>query len=297
MFSKNTFLHLRIPFSYFLLPVFLFALASSPNQIQHRILWVFVTLHFFLYPASNGYNSYFDKDEKSIGGLKNPPPVSKGLYWMSLLFDAIAIALAVIKLSLLFAVMVFIYGLVSKAYSHPMIRLKKYAVTGWIVTGFFQGFFTFLMCYVGLNNYYLSSAFEIQAVFPAALATLMLWANYPLTQVYQHEEDALHGDRTMSLMLGIQGTFYFAAIFFGLTAIGFVVYFGMFYQTRQMVAFFIALMPVVLYFSYWFLKVWKNSETADFRHAMRMNFISATSLIVFFGWLLFDTRNIGQYLF
>ena len=297
MFSKSTLLHLRIPFSYFLLPVFLFALASSPNQIQHRILWVFVILHFFLYPASNGYNSYFDKDEKSIGGLKNPPPVSKGLYWMAQLFDAIAVVLAVINVSVLFAVMVFIYGLVSKAYSHPMIRLKKYAITGWIVTGFFQGCFTFLMCYVGLNNYYISSALELQAIFPAALTTLMLWANYPLTQVYQHEVDARHGDGTMSLMLGKNGTFYFAAVFFGLTALGFVIYFTMFYQTRHIMAFFIALAPVVLYFSYWFLKVWKNPEAADFRHAMRMNFISATCLIIFFGWLLFDTRNIGQYLF
>ena len=91
MFSKSTFLHLRIPFSYFLLPVYLFSLSASPNLNESKLLWVFVILHFFLYPASNGYNSYFDKDEKSIGGLKNPPPVTKGLYWLSLLLEVSAI--------------------------------------------------------------------------------------------------------------------------------------------------------------------------------------------------------------
>jgi 4-hydroxybenzoate polyprenyltransferase len=297
MFSKSTWLHLRIPFSYFLLPVFLFAVAVSPNLILHRLTWIFITLHLFLYPASNGYNSYFDKDEKSIGGLKNPPPVSQGLYGTALSFDAVAILVAVLQVSMTFAVMVLIYGLVSKAYSHPMIRLKKYPVAGWLVTGSFQGFFTFMMCYIGLNNFEWTSALQPQAMMPAALTSLMLWANYPMTQVYQHEEDALHGDRTLSLMLGIRGTFYFAALFFGLTSLGFVYYFDLYYETRQALAFLIALCPVVLYFGIWFLRVWHDPSKADFRSTMRLNFISATCLIAFFVWLLFDTRNVGSYLF
>src|ERR1700741_5295092 len=119
MLSKSALLHLRIPFSFFLMPVYLFALCISPNVSINSLLWSFVIIHLLLYPASNGYNSYFDKDEKSIGGLKNPPPVNKSLYYTSLLFDAAAIILAFLKISLLFAIMIFIYGLISKAYSHP----------------------------------------------------------------------------------------------------------------------------------------------------------------------------------
>jgi len=297
MFSKSTLLHLRIPFSYFLLPIFLFAVAVSPNLILHRLTWIFIILHLFLYPASNGYNSYFDKDEKSIGGLKNPPPVTVGLYWVALLFDAAAIALAVVQVSMTFAVMVLVYGLISKAYSHPSIRLKKYPITGWLVTGFFQGFFTFQMCYLGLNNFELSSALQFQAMLPASLTSLMLWANYPMTQVYQHEEDARHGDRTLSLMLGVRGTFYFAALFFGLTTLGFAYYFLLYYNSRHAWAFLVALSPVVLYFGFWFLSVYRNPAKADFGNTMRLNFISASCLILFFVWLLFDTRNVGRYLF
>src|SRR6187431_225989 len=144
MFTRSAWLHLRIPFSYYLLPVFLFSLATSPNFGEKSILWTFIIVHFFLYPASNGYNSYFDKDEKSIGGLKNPPRVTKGLYYLSILFDVIAIVLGLILINITFSIMLLVYGVISKAYSHPRVRLKKYPIAGWLVVSIFQGLFTFL---------------------------------------------------------------------------------------------------------------------------------------------------------
>jgi 4-hydroxybenzoate polyprenyltransferase len=297
MFSKSTWLHLRFPFSYFLLPVFLFAVAESPNLSEPRLLWVFVILHFLLYPASNGFNSYFDKDEKSIGGLKNPPPVNKGLYWTALLLDSVAILLGYLKVSLIFAAMLLLYSLVSRAYSHPAIRLKKFPVAGWLVAGMFQGAFTFLMCYVGINRFDLFNLLNLKAAFPAMLTTLMLWANYPMTQVYQHEEDSLHGDLTMSRMLGIRGTFYFAASFFGLTTVGFLIFFNNYHEGSYAIPFLGALAPVVLYFGYWFIKVYRDERNADFMHAMWMNFVSATCLNTFFVWFFFDVSHVGEYLF
>lgn len=297
MISSSTWLHLRIPFSFFLLPVFLFAVSVSPNLVQDRLNWVFIILHFFLYPASNGYNSYFDKDEKSIGGLKNPPPVTRDLYWISLLLDLCAVILGYIKISPLFAAMLFLYGLASKAYSHPSVRLKKLAVTGWIVTGFFQGAFTFMMCYAGINLYEIENLVQPKVVFPAVLASVMLWANYPLTQVYQHDEDAAHGDMTLSRRLGILGTFYFAAGFFALAATGFFVFFSQYYGFPYALYFLAALAPVILYFSYWFFLVRKNPAKADYRHTMWLNFISATCLNGFFIWFFFRISQIGQYLF
>src|SRR5689334_18599066 len=189
MLSISSWLHLRIPFSYFLLPVYLFALAISPNPTNHSVLWSFIIIHLLLYPASNGYNSYFDKDEKSIGGLKNPPPVNKSLYYASLAFDAVAILLAFWKVSFLFASMILIYGLISKAYSHPSIRLKRYPMTGWITVGVFQGFFTFVMSYAGVNHFDIGQLMQAKVLLPGALTSVMLLGNYPMTQVYQHEED------------------------------------------------------------------------------------------------------------
>jgi len=294
MFSRSSWLHLRIPFSYFLLPVFLFSLSVSPNFDVARLFWVFFIVHFLLYPASNGYNSYFDKDEKSIGGLKNPPPVNKGLYYLSISFDVVAIVLGYIKISLLFAGMLLIYGLVSKAYSHPAIRLKKYAIMGWFITGLFQGLFTFAMCYIGLNDYSVASVVKPSVLIPGILTTVMLWANYPMTQVYQHEEDAKRGDRTFSLMLGIRGTFYFVGVVFTIVTAGFVLYFCKFFEPKYALFFLLALFPVVVYFFYWFTKVYKNGANADHRHTMYLNFISATCLNVFFLFFFLKSTQVLQ---
>jgi 1,4-dihydroxy-2-naphthoate octaprenyltransferase len=279
-----------------LLPIFLFSAAVSPNISVTPLQWTFIIVHFLLYPASNGYNSYFDKDEKSIGGLKNPPPVNKGLYYLALLFDLTAIVLGYLKIGVTFAIMLLVYGLVSKAYSHPSIRLKKYAITSWLVAGIFQGFFTFLMCYIGINKYTLTHTLKPEVLIPGVLTTLMLWANYPMTQIYQHEEDAKRGDLTLSLKLGIKGTFLFTGVAFAFATAGFAYYFINFVEVKYFIHFLLALSPVILYFGYWFLLVLRDESKANFSHTMRLNFISATCLSAFFIYLTLYSSQMIQML-
>jgi 1,4-dihydroxy-2-naphthoate octaprenyltransferase len=277
------------------MPVYLFALAISPNLNGGRLLWSFIIIHLFLYPASNAYNSYFDKDEKSIGALKNPPPVEKGLYWMALLFDAIAIVLGFLKISALFAVLLFIYGIASKAYSHPSIRLKKSPITSWFIAGFFQGFFTFMMAYVGINNFGVENLARESVLLAAALSSVILWASYPMTQIYQHEEDAKHGDKTMSILLGIKGTFYFAMIFFSIASLGFFFYFLSYYTINISLIFLVALAPVILFFMFWFVQALRDESKVNFGYTMWLNFISALCLNGFFAWLWLETSHIMQF--
>lgn len=294
MFTRSAWLHLRIPFSYYLLPVFLFSLAVSPNFGVQSILWTFIIVHLFLYPASNGYNSYFDKDEKSIGGLKNPPKVNKGLYFLSLAFDLIAIVLGWIMINTTFSIMLVIYGLISKAYSHPSIRLKKYPIAGWIMVSLFQGLFTFMMCYVGINNYGIENLLRPPVIIPGVLATVQLLGTYPMTQIYQHEEDHKRGDNTFSLMLGIRGTFYFVGGLFGLATLGFVLYFNAYFSSYYSYVFVLALSPVVIYFLLWFIRVYRDEAKADHQSTMRLNFISATCLNAFFIYLFLKSSHVLQ---
>lgn len=294
MLSRSSWLHLRIPFSYFLLPVYLFSLAISPNLNESRMLWVFIILHVFLYPASNGYNSYFDKDVGSIGGLKKPPPVTRGLYFLALLFDVIAIVLGLWKSNPQFVYMLLIYGMISKAYSHPAIRLKKHPICGWLAAGFFQGFFTFLMCYVGINDFSLDNCLNAHVIIPATLSSLMLWGNFPMTQVYQHEEDTKRGDYTLSLRLGIRGTFIFVAIVFSFAVAGFIFYFIWFFDSKYVLVFLSALLPVILFFLFWFLNVLKDERKANFHFAMGLNFVSATCLNAFFIYFFLDSSQVLQ---
>ncbi|MDJ1495225.1 UbiA family prenyltransferase [Cytophagaceae bacterium DM2B3-1] len=281
MISRSTWLHLRIPFSFFLLPIFIFAVSVSPHPSIWKTLLVFFILHFLLYPASNGYNSYYDKDEDSIGGLEKPPPVSKELWYVSLILDGIAL-LAGIFLGWIFVTGLFVYGLISKLYSYDKVRLKKYPILSWILASFFQGAFTFLMTYQAINALSLEALTDSAVIIPALLSTAFLGGSYPMTQVYQHAEDARRGDMTLSRLLGIRGTFIFAAVAFQLTSLGFWYYFQTYYEGMYFVWFILCLAPGLVHFLVWTVKVWKDKKFADFRSTMRLNWLTATGMNLFF---------------
>jgi 1,4-dihydroxy-2-naphthoate octaprenyltransferase len=296
MITKSSLKHLRIPFSFFLMPVFFFALALTPNLNELRLLYVFLALHLFLYPSSNGYNSFFDKDEESIGGLKNPPKVTKDLYALSLVFFFIAIAIGLL-INPSFASMILVYGLVSMAYSHPAIRIKKYPLLSWFIAGIFQGLFTFAMVYVGVSNLDWAVILKPHILIPGLLTTAMLWGNYPLTQVYQHREDARRGDRTLSLVLGIKGTFTFAAIVFLIAGAGFAWYFMDRNQLSILWIYLAAMAPIGLYFLIWFGFIIQNPEKyANYNWAMGMNTISAIALNAFFIYYFLENTQVLQVL-
>jgi len=264
-----------------LLPVFLFALSESIQPIVWKSCLVFIVLHFFVYPASNGFNSYFDKDAKSIGGLKFPPKVTMQLYTFSLLLDFAGLLLAII-VSWQFTIGVFLYGLASKAYSHPSIRLKRHPVIGWLTIGLFQGAITFLISYIGINGLTFYEIWKPTILIPASLSTLLLLGSYPMTQIYQHEEDSKRGDITLSYKLGILGTFLFTAAFFGIASIGFIYFYELNRSNILAIIFFISMIPTVTFFSFWFLKVYKDRNKANFEYTMKLNIISSSCLNVFF---------------
>src|ERR1700739_1161982 len=115
--DKNTFKLLRIPFSFFLMPLFLFALSQSGQVNVVKAFISFIIIHLLVYPASNGYNSYVDRDESPIGGLEKPPLPTKTLFYTTLFMDAFSLILSVLLVSVWFAVCVLFYILASKAYS------------------------------------------------------------------------------------------------------------------------------------------------------------------------------------
>jgi 1,4-dihydroxy-2-naphthoate octaprenyltransferase len=278
MFSNSTLKHLRLPFSFFLMPVYWFALSIAPSVDITALVLSFISLHFFVYPASNGFNSYYDKDEKSIGGLENPPPVTPDLLFMSLFMDMAGIIIALL-VSWQFALAIFVYGLASKAYSYDKIRLKKYPIISLLVVGFFQGGFIFVIVYQAVSKETWENSLQFPILFPAFLNTLMLIGSYPMTQIYQHEEDAKRGDLTMSRMLGIRGTFIYTSIVFGFAIGGLSYYFWQFGDGGwHFIVFQVMLLPVLLFFLRWLLKCFYNPEKADFKHTMRLNFLSALCL-------------------
>lgn len=286
--NKNTLKLLRIPFSFFLMPIFILALSQTASVNLHLACLSFLIVHFLVYPASNGYNSYIDRDETSIGGLENPPLPTKQLFYVTLILDVFAVLASALFVHLYFSICILIYILVSRAYSSKQIRLKKYPYLGFLTVIFFQGAFTYFMFSVGISNK--TFQFSTAHILLLCACSLQIAGAYPLTQIYQFTEDAKSGVITISYKLGYKGTFFFTAFMFALCNIFYYLYFN---QTNHLNQFYILqlfFLPIVLYFLSWFLKVLKNPLDANFKNTMKMNFIAAICMNSCFIVLYFVNR-------
>lgn len=283
-FDKNTVKLLRIPFSFYLMPVFLFATSRAEHLDWGNAILAFIALHIFIYPASNGYNSYFDKDETPIGGLENPPLPTRKLFWASNIFDAIGLAISAF-VDVRFFGLLLLYVLASRAYSSYPIRLKSKPFAGFLVVILFQGAVTFMFTYLAVSGLTFQ---DLLTHFNGMAASTMLIAGvYPLTQIYQHEADSAAGDITISQLLGYKGTFIFSGVMFGLAAALIYSEFYTFQQTSMFLVFGLFLLPVIAYFTWWQLKVWGNTAAANFKNTMRMNSIASICMNACFATLIY----------
>ncbi|TLV03594.1 UbiA family prenyltransferase [Dyadobacter luticola] len=294
LIDRNTIKLLRIPFSFFLMPLFLFAYSQAETVVHRQALWAFLIIHLLVYPASNGYNSFVDKDEESIGGLEKPPMPTIHLFYLTLFLDTLATVLSLIFVNTLFAVCLVLYILASRAYSSRQVRLKKYPVVGFLTVAFFQGAFTYYMSIAGVSGAGLR--LNQANIYVLLGCTFQIAGAYPLTQIYQHRQDLKDGIVTLSYKLGYLGTFLFTGLMFLLCNVFYYLYFterdlGMIFYIVQV--FFI---PIVAYFGYWLFLVWKDRTQANFRNTMRMNWVAAICMNGCFLVLIIIDRNPLSYL-
>ncbi len=142
-------------------------------------------------------NSAFDRDEGDVAYLRNPPPPPRRLAAFSLGLMAAGQLLAM-NLPRPYQVAYAICFVLSLAYSVPPVRLKAVAGADWLIN--MVGFGT-LTPYAG----WVTTGRAPDAVGGAVLLAFcpLFAALYPLTQLYQLEEDARRGDRTLALRLGV----------------------------------------------------------------------------------------------
>ncbi|MBA2685958.1 MAG: UbiA family prenyltransferase [Gemmatimonadaceae bacterium] len=183
-----------------------FALAQGIGNTVHGVragalaigLAVWVLL---LNGGTLAINSAYDNDEGDIGYLDAPPkpPRHLALFGFALMLAGQAIALALVRRG--FAIAYAICFAMSLLYSVPPARLKAVAGADWIIN--MIGFGT-LTPYAGwaLTRLSLSAsgAWALGGFAP------LFAALYPLTQLYQLEEDRARGDRTLALVLGVRAS-------------------------------------------------------------------------------------------
>ena len=259
------------------MPVFWFALSQTSIIHFTNTILIFVILHLLVYPASNGYNSYMDRDTESIGGIKNPKQPTRQLLYITIALDVAAILLSCF-ISWYFTAGILAYILASRAYSYRGIRLKKYPVIGYLTVVIFQGAVTFFLVMHGCSS---DKTFDVPAVGMIA-ASLLIGGFYPLTQIYQHKQDKEDGVTTLSMMVGYKGTFIFTAAiyFFAMATLAYQLLTTL--QLNGFIVVQIFFLPVLIYFFWWFRQVYHNHSAANFVNTMRMTVLASVCTNVAF---------------
>lgn len=286
-FDKSTVKHLRLPFSFFLLPVFLFALSQASRIDWMRTLLAFFILHVLIFPSSNGYNSHQDRDETSIGGLKNPPKVTYRLFYATLFMDILALLSGMI-ISPYFSMLLLVFILMSRAYSYRHIRLKKYPIVGFLTVFVFQGAFVYFMSVAAITGFNEPDLFSLNTIICLSISSLFIGSIYPLTQIYQHEADKNDGVISISCKLGYTGTFIFSGLLYTLATILMFWYFILKQQYIAFILFILVILPVVYKLSIWFAKVRKDTRNANFENTMAINSLASLSMNLYFLILIIN---------
>ena len=190
--------HLRLPFQLTLAPIFLWGVLLSGGRWDAVVTLAFVSLHLILYPAATALNAAFDRDQGPVAGMAEPPPVPPRLAFLAVMLAIVGAFPAAAG----GGAFLFLYGLIvfwSFAYSLPATRWKASPWKSAAAIALGQGAIGFLAGWAAAAPLREGGALLAIGAASAALTALGL---YPVTQVFQVEEDRARGDRTLAVALG-----------------------------------------------------------------------------------------------
>jgi len=165
------------------------------------VIWV-----VFLNGGTLAINSVFDKDEGDIGYLNVPPALPRYLLQFSWGLLAAGQALAFL-LPVGFRVAYAICFVLSILYSVPPFRFKAVAGVDWVINMWGFGTLTPYAAWAATGRPLDIGHGLVLLAFCPLFAGL-----YPLTQLYQFDEDRRRGDRTLALILGMRASLVVATL-------------------------------------------------------------------------------------
>ncbi len=161
--------------------------------LRALVIWV-----VFLNGGTLAINSVFDRDVGDIGYLNAPPPLPRYLLHFSVAL-LVGGQLLALTLPAGFQIAYAICFVLSILYSVPPFRFKAVAGVDWVINMWGFGTLTPYASWAATGRPLDVGYGLILFAFCPLFAGL-----YPLTQLYQFEEDRRRGDRTLALILGMR---------------------------------------------------------------------------------------------
>jgi len=174
---------------------------SLPEALWALVLWV-----VFLNGGTLAINSVFDRDEGDIGYLNAPPPLPRYLLHFSVVL-LVGGQLLALRLPAGFQIAYAICFVMSVLYSVPPFRFKAVAGVDWVINMWGFGTLTPYAAWAATGRPLDLGHGLVLLAFCPLFAGL-----YPLTQLYQFDEDRRRGDRTLALILGMRNSLIVAVV-------------------------------------------------------------------------------------
>lgn len=194
------FLHLRLHYQFLLLSGGFLLGGLISDQMNTVDYWFqFLNVHLFLFGGATAYNSYWDKDEGPIGGLKNPPEMKPWMHPVSLGLMFIGWGWSILvgwAYFVIFGISVILFWL----YSTPHARWKGDPILSMFAIAISTGFNSVLLGHLAAGG-----SVHPTLIIAATGASFVLLSLYPISQIYQGEVDQKRNDRTFFLKYGIKG--------------------------------------------------------------------------------------------
>ncbi len=195
------FVHLRWHYQVFVLSGgYLVGGLFQPLQTPREFILQFLSVHLLLNGGITAFNSYFDEDEGPIGGIENPPPLDGWMLPASIIVQLAGLVLAW-REGAVFVGLYVLTMVLSVLYSAPPFRWKSSPVLSLVAVGVGTGTNTFLMGYLAAGDFGIDGRTVVGGL---GTATLLL-SMYPVSQVFQIEEDRERGDLSFAVHFGLEG--------------------------------------------------------------------------------------------
>jgi UbiA prenyltransferase family len=194
--------HLRLHYQFFILSGAFLAGAVFAGGMHASFPAQFFAVHVLLFGGVTVYNSYWDRDEGPIGGLRRPPPLAGWTLPAAWVLQAggFAIAFGASPASpWIYAIAMVFFWL----YSRPGIRWKGRPWLSLAAIGVSTGLCGFLLGYHHGGAGMPSPGAWLASVGAAAVILSL----FPLSQIYQVGEDLSRRDMTFTARYGLAGVF------------------------------------------------------------------------------------------
>jgi hypothetical protein len=268
-------IHLRLHYQFGILTApFLCGALFAGSMSWGRFALQLVNVHALLFGGATAYNSYWDRDEGPIGGLRQPPRMQAWMHPAALGLQIVGFILA-LDAGPAFATCYAVAAALFWLYSTPHARWKGRPLLSFVAIGGSTGLASLLMGRLAADPAPLHAPEWL-----AALAVSMVLASlYPVSQVYQLDQDRSRGDRTFALVYGMTGVRRAFRILYG--AGGALLALALAWHGSVYLAGVFALSAAVIGVAIWRVLARLAGEPGEYDTVMRIKYATSVGFVVF----------------